>query len=177
MARPGFEPGTPRFSDGSLTPEASPRSVGEAPIALTSGKDEARWPGPSTLRLLLSHGRVSRKGWASRVSAVLGLVWCRFGSGLAPVSGGGECQLVFVELQEVVCGVNESPFGPHRGASASSPSAHPAVRLRLREYRLDHSLASSVKVAAVVGVKHSSHVVIKATLPSWPDRLALWRFR
>ena len=68
------------------------------------------------------------------------------------LSGGGERQLVFVELQDVVGGVDESPLGPHRGAPASSEPTHPAIGLRLRKHGLDHSLAFAVEAAAVVGV-------------------------
>ena len=68
------------------------------------------------------------------------------------LSGGGERQLVFVELQDVVGSVDESPLGPHGGAPASSEPAHPAIGLRLRKHGLDHSLLS-VEAADVVGVK------------------------
>ena len=66
---------------------------------------------------------------------------------------GGEGELVAVELEEVVCGGDQSPFRPGGRSASSREPVEPAIELHLREHRLDHRLAFSVEQQIVLAAE------------------------
>ncbi len=62
-----------------------------------------------------------------------------------------------VELEEVVGGGDQSPFGPDRGSSSSSEAVDPAVELGVGEDRLDDRLALAVQHAAALAGQDTAH--------------------
>src|SRR3954451_24073044 len=87
-----------------------------------------------------------------------------------PASGGPEG--VSVELEEVVGGGDESPFGAHGGSASSVEAAHSAVELRLAKDRLDHRLALAVELAAMLAGKDPAHERVVAAVPARPWALS-----
>src|SRR5947209_18548224 len=85
----------------------------------------------------------------------------------APRSGdrGGE---VLVELEEVMGGRDQSPFGPRGGAAASGEARESAVVFGVAEDRFDELFALSVELVAAVGGQRGAHEVIGAAGPAWP---------
>src|SRR5215207_2467455 len=88
-----------------------------------------------------------------------------------PLGGRGR-DLVLVELEQVVGGGDQPPFGPAGGSSSSLKAVDPTVELRVSEHRLDHRLAFSVELAAGVGLKHAAHERVGAAAPAGPRALA-----
>jgi hypothetical protein len=66
------------------------------------------------------------------------------------------------ELEDVVGGGQQSPFGSGGRAAAALEALGAAVVLDLAEHGLDSRLAACVELAAVVGGQDAAHEVIKA---------------
>jgi hypothetical protein len=71
-----------------------------------------------------------------------------------------------VELEEVVRGRNEPPFGSDGRASSSSEPVDAAVELRLTEDGLDHRLALALKLAAALAREDAAHERVIAACPA-----------
>src|SRR3954449_336384 len=93
---------------------------------------------------------------------------CRVRGG--SVLRGGE---VLVELDEVVGGGHQPPFGPCGGSAASGEAGEAAVVLGVAEDRLDQLGALFVEPAAALGGQDRAHEVIGAAVPARPLGLVL----
>jgi hypothetical protein len=71
-----------------------------------------------------------------------------------------------VELEEVVRGRDERPFGSDGRASSSSEPVDAAVELRLTEDGLDHRLALALKLAAALAREDAAHERVIAACPA-----------
>jgi hypothetical protein len=88
-------------------------------------------------------GELRRRRW--RASASAGIRWVH-----RRLLGGGGCDPVLVELQQVVGGGDQSPFRPGGGSATSSELPEPAVVLDLPERRLDRPGALAVELGTGV---------------------------
>ena len=93
-----------------------------------------------------------------------------------------------VELEEVVGGGDQPPFGADRAAAPASEAVQATVELHLREHGLDHWLAFAVELAATLGSQDAAHEVVVAAVPvaaatttscaaSWLPSVATFFFR
>ena len=73
-----------------------------------------------------------------------------------------------VELEEVVRGGDQSPFGADGGSASSSEAVDAAVELRVGEDRLDDRLALAVELAAALAGEDPAHERVKAAVPAGP---------
>src|SRR5215210_2706983 len=82
-----------------------------------------------------------------------------------PRSGdrGGE---VLVELEEVMGGRDQSPFGPGGGSAASGEAGESAVVFGVTEDRFDELFALSVELVAAFFGQRGAHEVIGAAGPA-----------
>jgi hypothetical protein len=78
-----------------------------------------------------------------------------------------------VELEKVVRGRDEPPFGADGRAASSSETVDAAVELRLTEHGLDHRLALAVKPAAALAGEDAAHEGVIAACPAAASALAL----
>jgi hypothetical protein len=85
-------------------------------------------------------------------------------------SGGSES--VAVELQEVVGGHQQPPFGSDGRSAATQEPVHAAVGLHLAKDGFDAALASQVELLAPVGREHAAGEVVKPAAPARPGFLA-----
>ena len=60
-----------------------------------------------------------------------------------------------MELEEVVGGGDQAPFGADGGSAAALEAVQAAVELRVREDGLDHRLAFAVELVAELGGEHA----------------------
>src|SRR5215217_3189220 len=77
-------------------------------------------------------------------------------------------QGVAPELEEVVGGGDESPFGAGGVSAAAVEAVDAAVELRLAEDGLDHRLAFAVELGAAVGREPLAHRGVGAAFPAGP---------
>src|SRR3954468_13661332 len=73
-----------------------------------------------------------------------------------------------VELDEVVGGGHEAPFGAGGGSSAAVKAREAAVVFGVAEDRLDELASLLVEGAAELGVEDAAHEVIGAAVPARP---------
>src|SRR5918994_518240 len=88
--------------------------------------------------------------------------------GCRPAAALGGRERVAVELEEVVGGGDQPPFGADGAASSSSEAVQAAVELHLGERGLDHRLALAVELAAAHAGQHVAHLVVAAAVPVAP---------
>ena len=77
-----------------------------------------------------------------------------------------------MQLQQVVGGGDQPPFGPDGASAALVEASHAAVVFGLAEDGLDHRLASPVELPAALAGQHPSHEGVVAARPAGPRRLA-----
>src|SRR5271166_6956044 len=82
--------------------------------------------------------------------------------------GSGGCRGVLVELQEVVGGREQPPFGPGGGSSTSGEAGEPAVVLGISEDRLNELRPLLVEGFAALAGEHRAHERVCAAGPSRP---------
>jgi hypothetical protein len=64
--------------------------------------------------------------------------------------GSGGCELVAVELEQVVGGRQQPPFGADGRSAAAQEAVSAAVGLDLPEHRLDGRLAAPIELAVAL---------------------------
>src|SRR5829696_9900548 len=111
--------------------------------------------------------------WAPSPRTALRGVSSGGAAGLAGAAGGsgGRCG-VFVELEEVVGGGDQSPFGADGGSASASEAVDAAVELGVGEDRLDDRLALGVELAAALCGENPAHERVRAAVPAGPRAFA-----
>src|SRR5215218_801554 len=81
-------------------------------------------------------------------------------------------QGVAPELEEVVGGGDEAPFGAGGVSAAAVEAVDAAIEFGLAEDGFDHGLAFAVELGAAVGREPLAHRGVGAALPAGPGALA-----
>ncbi len=135
----------PASSSSSASGVCQP-SVGMLEVVQRKSGADAGWRSHCSVGVAQScWGRwvcASGDGGGARRAGSARLVGCRCGPGA--VSGGLGGQVVFVELEQVVCRGDQPPFRACGGSTSPLELADAPVVLGLSEHGLDHRLAFSV---------------------------------